>query len=277
MRNRICSLPTLAHAVPGLSDWAGLFTHGTTRRSRVAHTLGVLMSLAVWLGNPAIAQVSDTQGAALAGQAQHWIDDNLAQLSQLPASSEQAAALRMEVKVGALDPRLRLAPCAQTEFYLPNGTRLWGRARIGIRCVDGATHWNVFLPIVVKAYGKAWVLNRAVQAGEVLRADDAHEAVVDWAEDASPILTKPSDWAGTVAARSMNAGQAVRASVVREQTVFNTGATVKLVAQGGGFQIATQGQALSTGAVGRMVRVRTPSGSVLSGTVVDENTVRLDL
>jgi flagella basal body P-ring formation protein FlgA len=61
---------------------------------------------------------------------------------------------RIEVVVGQLDSRLHLAPCAKIEPYLPNGTRLWGKSRIGLRCLQGATLWNVYLPITVKAYGR---------------------------------------------------------------------------------------------------------------------------
>ena len=32
----------------------------------------------------------------------------------------------MEVSVGTLDSRLRLAPCSRVEPYLPAGSRLWG-------------------------------------------------------------------------------------------------------------------------------------------------------
>ena len=67
--------------------------------------------------------------------------------------------LRLEVTVGSLDPHLRLAP-ARAELSAhrrsAGGAHAWG-----LRChVEGrgATRWNVFLPITVKAYGPAWVL-----------------------------------------------------------------------------------------------------------------------
>ena len=61
---------------------------------------------------------------------------------------------RVEVIVGALDSRLQLAPCARVEPYLPAGTRLWGKAQIGLRCAAGA-NWNVFLPVEVRIFARA--------------------------------------------------------------------------------------------------------------------------
>ena len=85
-------------------------------------------------------------------ESQAWLDQAVA--AARPAG---ATALRMIVTVGALDSRLSLAPCAAIEPYVPNGLRLWGKTRIGVRCLDGAVRWNVFLPVQVKALGPAWV------------------------------------------------------------------------------------------------------------------------
>ena len=92
---------------------------------------------------------------------QRWLDAALAQ-------DQGALPLRMEVSVGQLDPRLRLAPCARVEPHLPAGARLWGRTRLGLRCVEGAVRWNVYLPITVKAFGPAWVLAGGVFVAETL-------------------------------------------------------------------------------------------------------------
>ena len=117
---------------------------------------------------------------------QHWIEQAL---QSSPAAA--ASVLRMEVAVGALDPRLRLAPCERVEPYLPAGTRLWGRSRLGLRCVAGPARWNVFLPITVKAYGPAWVLTGSVASGAVLSQADAVQTEVDWAAEQASVVADP--------------------------------------------------------------------------------------
>jgi flagella basal body P-ring formation protein FlgA len=202
---------------------------------------------------------------------QRWLDDAL-QRAQTGGS-----ALRMEVSVGALDPRLRLAPCARVEPYLPTGARLWGKSRLGLRCVEGPTAWNVFLPVTVHAWGPAWVLTGNVASGAVLTAADAAESEVDWAAENAPIAAQQDAWVGQVAARQLLAGQALRQNMVRPPQLFRAGAQVKVVAQGPGYQVTSAGQALGAGAAGQAVRVRMESGRIVGGTVAENGTVEIPL
>lgn len=188
-----------------------------------------------------------------------------------------ATVLRMEIKLGSLDSRLKLAPCGNVEPYLPPGARLWGRTRVGLRCVDGLSRWNVSLPVTVNAYGNAWVIKTQVAVGSLLTEDDVVEAEVNWAEESSPVVRDKSLWVGQVAARALMAGQTLRQGMFRPAQVFQAGAQVRVIAQGVGFQVSGEGQALSAGVVGQIARVRMENGRVSSGTVLDTKTVRIDL
>lgn len=185
--------------------------------------------------------------------------------------------LRAEVVVGALDTRLRLAPCARVEPHLPAGTRLWGRARVGLRCVDGPTRWNVYLPVTVKAWGPAWVLKRPVSAGALLTQEDAEMAEVDWAEQRASVLAAPAQWVGQQAAYTLLPGQALRQPMVRTTQAFSAGSQVRVTQSGSGFEVVVTGQALTSGQVGQSTRVRLPGGKVVTGQVRDGQTVELAL
>jgi flagella basal body P-ring formation protein FlgA len=221
--------------------------------------------------------VVNAQPAAQAAQsddiyvlAQRWVSDTLSQQrSELP--------LRMEVVVGQLDRRLTLAPCAHVEPYLPPNMRLWGKSRLGLRCVQGAVKWNVFLPITVKAMGPAWVIKGQVASGAKLVASDAMVMEVDWAENNGAIVANQGDWVGKTATRLLSTGQAVRQDMVKAAQVFQTGAQVRVVAVGVGFEIATRAQALSAGVLGQNAMVRMDNGQVVTGTVSDEHTVKIVL
>lgn len=203
---------------------------------------------------------------------QQWLDKAVA--GNLPAGT---SPLRMEITVGALDSRLRLAPCARVEPYLPPGTRLWGKTRLGLRCLEGSTKWNVFLPVTIKAYGLAWVVKGQVSAGAALTQDDVIEAEVDWAEQREAIISNPDQWLGQVANRALTSGQALRQGMIRPAQVFRAGAQVRVLAQGAGFEITSDGQALTAGVVGQSARVKMDNGHVMSGEVLDSRTVRLEI
>ena len=194
--------------------------------------------------------------------------------ASLPAA---ATTPRIEISIGQLDPRLRLAPCERIEPYLPEGVRLWGKARIGLRCLQGASKWNVYLPITVKAFGPALVAVGAATAGSVLTAGDLALAEVDLAEEASPAMSNNLLAVGRVLARPLKAGQSLRQSHLKQRQWFAAGDTVNVVAQGAGFSVAGDAQALTNGIEGQPARVRTEGGRVLTGLPVGERRMELSL
>ena len=215
------------------------------------------------------APEADAEPAVLRAT-QQWLDTAVSNLRP-----SEVVPLRLEVEVGQLNSRLKLAPCSKVEPYIPAGSQLWGKTRLGVRCLEGASRWTVFLPVTIKAFGPAWVVKGNVLPGTVLTEDDAMEAEVDWAQERSPILGTPAQWVGQVVSRSLTAGQALRQGMTRAAQVFPAGAQVRVVAQGAGFQITSAGQALSAGYVGQSARVKMDNGRVMSGIVLDDRTIRM--
>jgi flagella basal body P-ring formation protein FlgA len=215
-----------------------------------------------------------------------WLNQSVAQAQAQTQSQTQTQTqtqnpspwpIQMSVTVGQIDTRLQLAPCRQIEPSLPAGSRLWGKTRVALRCVDGVAKWQVFLPVQVKAVGPAWVVRRDVPAGATLSDDDLMMSEVDWAEDPSPVVTHPQIWATQVTARALTTGQTLRQNLLRPAQVFQAGSLVRVMAQGGGFQVSADGQALSAGILGQAVRVKMDNGRVMTGTVIDARTVKVDI
>ena len=251
----------------GPASQAGHWWHAVVR----SFTLCGLLALALL---PAISSAADPAFTPWARQAQAWIDG---QLAAAPSAPGTGARLRPEVEVGELDSRLQLAPCPTVEPYLPQGTRLWGRSRIGLRCLDGPSRWNVFLPITVRAWGPAWTIKQPVAPGATLTEADAELTEVDWAESIAPVLALPEDWMGSQATRALMPGQILRKGMVRTPQVFDAGTQVRVTVRGNGFQLAATGEALAHGYVGQSVRVRMPNRKILTGTVRDAETVEISL
>jgi flagella basal body P-ring formation protein FlgA len=230
----------------------------------------LLMVCAILFGGAAHAQ--NVQTPDFEALAQDWLRD-----ATRAAQATGGLPLRMEVKVGSLDSRLRLAPCGNVEPYLPPGSRLWGRTRIGLRCLDGVSRWNVSLPVTVNAFGNAWVIKAPIQAGTAITQDDVVEAEVNWAEESNAVIRDRALWVGQIATRQLTTGQTLRQGMVKPAQVFQAGAQVRVVAQGPGFEVSSDAQALSAGVVGQIARVRMDNGRVSSGVVLDTRTVKIDL
>jgi flagella basal body P-ring formation protein FlgA len=226
----------------------------------------------LWLFVTAVQAQALVNESELLAQARRWLNHSVSEMN-----ANASVPLRMEVTLGSLDSRLRLASCARVEPYVPPGTRLWGRTRLGLRCLDGAAKWNVFVPVTVKALGPAWVVRRDVAPGAQLLEADLMQTEVDWAEESSPIVPDAAHWLGQVAVRALTTGQALRQNMVRPAQVFQAGAQIRVLAQGTGFQITSDGQALSAGVVGQLAKIRMDNGRVMSGTVLDARTVKVEI
>lgn len=236
-----------------------------------AWLLAVCMLGALFL-SPLVAHAQTGEHVRLEQLARDFVTPAMA---STPAAG--GAVLRPEVVFGTLDSRLRLAPCEQVQAHLPQGTRLWGRSRIGLRCVQGPTRWNVYLPVTVKAFGPAWVLKRPVAAGATLTEEDAELVETDWAEHPATVLADPALWVGRQAGFNLQPGQALRQHMVRVAPVFAAGAMVKVASGGPGFAVVVTGEAMAPGLPGQTTRVRLPGGRVVSGLVRDDQTVELGL
>ncbi|RTL46897.1 MAG: flagellar basal body P-ring formation protein FlgA [Burkholderiales bacterium] len=184
---------------------------------------------------------------------------------------------RVAVEIGALDARLRLAPCQQVQPYLPPGMAVWGRSRIGLRCTDGVARWNVTLPVRVAVYGRAVVANGPLPAGVNLSQEQLALADIDIAAEPGAVFTDPALLIGRTLARPLQAAEAVRAPALKSRQWFAAGETVQVLAVGPGFSVASEAQALSAGIEGQEVKVRFESGRVASGRAVAERRVELAL
>lgn len=203
------------------------------------------------------------------------------QLQQLlhdaAAQAPGSQPLRVDVRIGQLDPRLRLAPCQRIEPQLPSGTRLLGHTRVGLRCVQGPVRWHVYLPVTVRLLGPGLVARQPLSAGTLLQAEHLEPAEVDWAARPGPVLLQPQQAVGRILARTLPTGEALRRSDLKLQRWFEAGETVRVLAAGSGFAIASEGRALNPGVEGQTVQVRLPGGRLVSGTATGPMRVELAL
>ncbi len=252
--------------------------------AQAVHRGGLLIAGLLALGLPLGGVAQELPDAALVEQvrALALLATQQTAPAQVNAVADPAAVtadkpLRFEVQVGALDPRLKLAPCQRIEPYLPPGMRLWGKARIGLRCAQGVRPWNVYLPITVRVFGQALVAAVPLPAGAALREEDLRLAEVDFAEDNAAVMTNTSLVVGRTLTRPLIAGRGLRQTDLKARMWFAAGDSVKVLASGPGFSVAGSGQALTPGIEGQTARVRTDSGQVVTGTPVGTRTVELSL
>jgi flagellar basal body P-ring formation protein FlgA len=204
--------------------------------------------------------------------------ERLAQTAAMAVMSGTPA--RVEVELGRLDPRLKLAPCREVQPYLPKGLQMWGRSRIGLRCLDaqsgaGGARWNVSLPVTVKVFARALVAATALPAGATLTEEHLATAEIDIASEQGAVFTDAAPLLGRTLVRPLDSGDALRSNSLSKRQWFASGETVVVRAVGPGFTIAGEGQAMTPGLEGHDVKVRFESGRTVTGRAVGERSVEV--
>jgi flagella basal body P-ring formation protein FlgA len=193
---------------------------------------------------------------------------------QLLVEREAGPANRVEVTIGSPSSRMQLAPCARMEPFIPNGTRLWGRATLGVRCVSGAT-WQAFLPVHIRVFGMAPVAARPLATGEnVTEADIRHEEV-ELSLYPLGAIADISQVSGKQLIRPVTAGQTLLGNWFRARQVLAQGDTVRVVYAGPGFSVSAEGRALTQALEGQAVRVAMESGRTVTGVARADRVVEI--
>lgn len=173
---------------------------------------------------------------------------------------------RVELRFGQVNPNLRLDACARIEPFLSPGARLWGRTSIGVRCVEGAS-WSLAVPMTVAVFGPALVASRPISPNTPLSAADFHLQEVELSRENRPALTDPVQLEGSMSTRALRPGQTLRDYHLRVMPTVRPGDPVRLRMIGPGFIVTADGAAMASAGNGQPVRVRTPGGKIMIGTV----------
>ena len=152
-------------------------------------------------------------------------------IDQFLRTQTQGLPGKVSYSVGALEQRAQLGACDAFEPFLPPGSRLWGKATVGVRCL-GPTAWTVYVPVQVRISGTYLVTARQLAPGQVVSSADLLSQSGDLGALPASVVTDPA------------------------QAIGKTGA---------GFTISNEGKALNNATDGQIAQVRTASGQVVSG------------
>jgi flagella basal body P-ring formation protein FlgA len=189
---------------------------------------------------------------------------------------EQVASLPGErtITVSRIDPRLKLARCTKMQPWLPTGSRLWGNASIGVRCL-APTAWSLYVPVSIKVTSQVLVTVRPIAGGQPVQAEDVALQQRDITAFAGSALTSLDQVVGKNVVSPVAGGTVLRSELLRAAQIIRQGQAVKLVAQGNGFRISSEGTAMGNATAGQVVAVKTRSGQLIKGVAKSEGIVEV--
>jgi flagella basal body P-ring formation protein FlgA len=171
---------------------------------------------------------------------------------------------QVNIKIGQIDSRLNVPACAAPEAFLPNGSRVWGRTTVGVRCTV-PTPWIIYVSATVQILADYVATAAPLAQGQSVGPNDLVKIKGDLTALPAGIITDPSQAIGRTVATSLPAGMPLRQDSLRTQQAVQQGQTVRVVTAGPGFKVSTEARALYNAAEGQVTQARTSSGQVVSG------------
>ncbi|MFW7342467.1 flagellar basal body P-ring formation chaperone FlgA [Pollutimonas sp. H1-120] len=187
----------------------------------------------------------------------------------------QASSYPGSAHINVEAPRIAgQAACDHLQPFLPSGQRLRTRMTVGVRCMAPEA-WTSYVQASLSIQGYYYVANRNIQSGDVISLDDMSAREGDILRLAGGVVFDPSQAVGYIASQRISAGTPIKSRALRDPNSIQRGQTVRTEARGTGFVATGEGQALQSGAPGAQIQVRSSSGQIVNGTVLNANTVQV--
>lgn len=180
---------------------------------------------------------------------------------------------KVSLTVGAIETA-QLPACIQLQSFLPLGSKLWGNSNVGVRCSQGA-EWTLYVPVTVRVQAPVVVSTRPLPSGKILADEDLTLQVAELTQLPAGVINSAQDAVGKVLSSGVVAGHPLRQDMLRAPIVVRQGQSVRLIAQGKGFKVSSEGKALSNAAVGQNVQVKAQNGQTVSGVVQADGSIEV--
>ena len=180
----------------------------------------------------------------------------------------QTASVGGKVMIEVKPPRTELPACAALDAFQPPGSRAIGKTTVGVRCLAPA-RWTVYLSAQVRVIDRYVVTRQSLPANHVLTDADLLLSEGDLGDLPVDVVGDPATMVGYRTVSGLAAGAPLRTSVLKPPLAVLQGQTTRLMLNGPGFSVQSEGQALANASRGDRVRVKTLSGQVVSGIAQD--------
>lgn len=176
----------------------------------------------------------------------------------------------VDIKVGRLDPRLRLAACSiPLETYFAPGSRNVGHTTVGVRC-EAPKAWSLFVPLHIDRMIKVAVATDNIPRGQLVGAGDVAFELRSLGKLRRGYFEKNERLIGRVTTRSVPRGTAYTDNMVKKARMVRRGERVVLALHSGTVAVRVAGTAMRDGSRGERIPVRNLSSKRIVEGVVHE-------
>ncbi|EGN6781061.1 flagellar basal body P-ring formation protein FlgA [Salmonella enterica] len=184
--------------------------------------------------------------------------------------SQRLAGLSDEVVVTLRSSPNLLPSCEQPAFSMTGSAKLWGNVNVVARCANEKRYLQVnvqatgnYVAVVARG-GKLTPANVTLKRGRLDQLPPRTVLDIRQIQDA-------------VSLRDLAPGQPVQLTMIRQAWRVKAGQRVQVIANGEGFSVNAEGQAMNNAAVAQNARVRMTSGQIVNGTVDSDGNILINL
>lgn len=188
--------------------------------------------------------------------------------------AEQAAILDGTPTINVSVPKAQsFETCHDRVYFLPNKGTLRSSMSVGIRCMDSGK--TEYLRASLSITGNYYVASQNIDIGQTIMPNHIEEKQGDLLKLPASSRTTPGQLLGHIANTRIPAGRPIKLNMIRSPQSISKGQPVRLQVKQGALTVTQQGEALTTADVGGSIQVKTSSGKVIIGTVINANTVNV--
>ncbi|MFV9473390.1 flagellar basal body P-ring formation chaperone FlgA [Advenella sp. RU8] len=188
--------------------------------------------------------------------------------------AEQAATLDGTPTINVSVPKAQsFENCHDRVYFLPNKGTLRSSMSVGIRCMDSGK--TEYLRASLSITGNYYVAAQTIEMGQTIMPGHLEEKEGDLLKLQANARTTPDQLLGHIANSRIPAGRPIKLNMIRSPQSISKGQPVRLQVRQGALTVTQQGEALTTADVGGSIQVKTSSGKVIMGTVINANTVNV--
>ncbi len=171
----------------------------------------------------------------------------------------------------------RYAPCPDAlTVSLPGGERIdLNRLRFDVRC-EGPQGWDVAVTVKPDVYLPVVIAKNSLERGQVLSASDVSIKKLNISSTRGNYLTDPDEAIGLTVKRRIRELQPIALTQLESPVLVERGQRVLMIAEQGGVEARTMGEAMKKGRKGEMIKVKNESSErVVSAIVADAGVVKM--
>ena len=187
--------------------------------------------------------------------------------------AQRLAGFSDEVVVTIRTPKNLYPTCEQPALSLTGYAQLWGNVNVLTNCGNEKR----YLQVNVQATGNYVVAAQAIARGSVLTPESVKLKRGRLDQLPPKTMLEISQAQDAVSLRDLSPDQPVQLSMLRQAWRVKAGPRVMVVANGEGFRVNSEGQALNNAAVSQSARVRMSSGQIVSGIVGADGNILINL